>query len=141
MHSHTKVVRPSVLCTLRIPCNLRKTVLGPNPALSRFFLNCALLIMHVMLQGYHEMAVFLTKQGTLLTRKRVISEPREELEEGLRELIKKLKGLDCNGAMTEQVQSLVSSCASVEDQVSTAYEIAQSWALPIPASMSALLEK
>ena len=58
--------------------------------------------MHVMLQAYHEMAVFLTKQGTLLTMKRVISEPREGLEEGLCELIKKLKGLDCN-AMTEQV--------------------------------------
>ena len=39
--------------------------------------------MHVMLQAYHEMAVFLTKQGTLLTRKRVISEPPEESEEGL----------------------------------------------------------
>ncbi len=94
-----------------------------------------------MLQAYHEMADFLTKQGTLLTRKRIISEPPEELEEELCRPIKKLKGLVQHGAMTEQFQSLISSCSSVEDQVSTAYEIAQSWALPVPAIVSALLEK
>ncbi len=94
-----------------------------------------------MLQAYHEMADFLTKQGTMLTNKRIISDPPEELEEELRKPIKKLKGLVRNGAISEQVQSLISSCSSVEDQVCTAYEIAQSWALPIPACVSALLEK
>ena len=94
-----------------------------------------------MLQAYHEMADFLTKQGSLRTRKRIVSEPPEELEEELREPIKKLKKLVRPGAMTEQFQSWISSCSSVEDQVSTAYEIAQSWALPVPAIVSALLEK
>ena len=46
-----------------------------------------------MLQAYHEMADFLTKQGSLRTRKRIVSEPPEELEEELREPIKKLKKL------------------------------------------------
>ena len=34
----------------------------------------ALLITHVKLQAYHEMAAFLTEQGTMLTRKRVVLE-------------------------------------------------------------------
>ncbi|KAL0018679.1 hypothetical protein WJX77_003308 [Trebouxia sp. C0004] len=67
-------------------------------------------------QAYHEMADFLTKQGTMLISKHIISEPPEELEEELRRPIKKLKGLVQNAAMTEQVQSLISSCSSVEDQ-------------------------
>ncbi|DBB15509.1 TPA: hypothetical protein ACH3X3_003730 [Trebouxia sp. C0006] len=56
-------------------------------------------------QAYHEMADFLTKQGSLRTRKRIVSEPPEELEEELREPIKKLKKLVRPGAMTEQFQS------------------------------------
>ncbi len=87
------------------------------------------------------MADFLTKQGTLLTRKRIVSEPPEELEKELRRPIKKLKKLVRHGAMTEQFESLISSCSSVEDQVSAAYEIAQSWAIPVPSCVLALLEK
>ncbi len=38
--SHKKVVRPSVLCNFRIPCNLRKTVLGPNLAIQNLLKLC-----------------------------------------------------------------------------------------------------
>ncbi len=116
-------------------------MLGPGLALSNICLKYALLNMHVVLQAYHEMADFLDKQGTMLTSKHIISEPPEELEEELRRPIKKLKGLVQNAAMTEQVQSLISSCSSMEDQVCTAYEIARHWAPPVPACVSVLLEK
>lgn len=97
--------------------------------------------MHVKLQAYHEMAAFLTEQGTMLTRKRVVLEPPTELEEKLRRPIQKLKGLVQGAALTEQVQSLISYCSSVEDQVCTAYEIARHWAPPIPACVSVLHER
>jgi len=75
---------------------------------------------------------------TMLTSKRIKPEPPEELEEKLRRPIKKLKALVQGAALTEQVQSLMSFCSSVEDQVCTAYEIARHWAPPIPACVSAL---
>jgi hypothetical protein len=115
-----------------------KTVLGLGLASSYICWKYALFITHVMLQAYHEMADFLTKQGTMLTSKRIKPEPPEELEEKLRRPIKKLKALVQGAALTEQVQSLMSFCSSVEDQVCTAYEIARHWAPPIPACVSAL---
>ena len=59
--------------------------------------------MHVMLQAYHEMADFNTKQalGTMLTSKHIVSEPPESLKEKLRRPIKKLKGLVEGAALTE----------------------------------------
>jgi len=114
-------------------------VLGP--ASSHICYQYALLITHVKLQAYHEMAAFLTEQGSMLTRKRVVLEPPAELEEKLRRPIQKLKGLVQGAALTEQVQSLMSCCSSVEDQVCTAYEIARHWAPPIPACVSVLHER
>ena len=86
------------------------------------------------------MAHFLSKQGTLLTNKHVVPEPLEELEEELRAPIKKLKGLVPGAALTEQVQSLMSLCSSMEDQACMAYEMAH-WAPPIPACVALLLER
>ena len=111
------------------------------PASSHICHQYALLITHVKLQAYHEMAAFLTEQGSMLTRKRVVLEPPAELEEKLRRPIQKLKGLVQGAALTEQVQSLMSCCSSVEDQVCTAYEIARHWAPPIPACVSVLHER
>ena len=105
------------------------------PASSHICHQYALLITHVKLQAYHEMAAFLTEQSTTLTRKRVVLEPPAELEEKLRRPIQKLKGLVQESALTEQVQSLMSYCSSVEE-VCTAYEIARHWAPPIPACVS-----
>ncbi len=84
---------------------------------------------------------FLLSKALCSQGSEIVSEPPEELEKELRRPIKKLKKLVRHGAMTEQFESLISSCSSVEDQVSTAYEIAQSWALPVPSCVSALLEK
>ena len=78
--------------------------------------------MRVKLQAYHEMAALLTEQGIMLTRKRVVLEPPAELEEKLRRLIQTLKGLVQGAALTEQIQSLILYCSSVEHQVCTAYE-------------------
>ena len=94
-----------------------------------------------MLQAYHAMADFLIRQGTMLTSKHIIPEPPAELEEELRRPIKKLKGLVQGAALTDQVQSLVPFCSSMEDQVCTAYEIARHWAPPIPACVSILQER
>ena len=79
-----------------------------------------------MLQAYHEMAKFLTRQCAMLANKDVVTEPPEQLEEEFSRPIKKLKGLVQGAALTEQVHSLISSCSSLEDQVCTAY---QEWAL------------
>ncbi len=92
-----------------------ETVLGP--ASSHICYQYTQLITPVRLQAYHEMAAFLTEQSTMLTRKRVILEPPAELEEKLRRPIQKLKGLVQGAALTEQVQSLLSYCSSVEEQV------------------------
>jgi len=113
-------------------------VLGPGLASYHICYKYALLILHVMLQAYHEMADFLTKQGTMLTSKHIIPEPPEELEEELRRPIKLLKGLVQGAALTQQAQSLMSFCSSMEDQVCTAYEIARHWSPPIPACVSVL---
>ena len=106
----------------------------PNitPCLSQY----ALLITHVLLQAYHEMADFLIGQATMLTSKHIISEPPVELEEKFLRPIKKLKGLVQGSALLDQAQSLMSFCSSAEDQVCTAYEIARQWAPPIPACVS-----
>lgn len=103
-------------------------------------LQYVILIMHVMLQAYHEMADFLIRQGPMLTSKHSILEPPAELEEELRRPIKKLKGLVQGAALTDQVQSLMYFGGSTEDQVRMAYEIARHWAPPIPACVSFLQE-
>ena len=82
-------------------------------------------------QAYNELASFLKKQGAMLTSKHIIIEPPEELEEDMCRPIKKLKGLVQGPAITEQAQSLMSFCTSVEDQLCTAYEIAREWQTPI----------
>ena len=97
--------------------------------------------MHVVLQAYHEMADFLTKQGAMLTRKQIIREPPKELEEDLSRPIKKLKGMAQGAGLSEQVQSLVSFCPSVEEQVCTANRIAREWAPSVPACVSDFYEK
>ena len=94
--------------------------------------------MHLKLQADHEMADFLIKQGATLTRKHIRLEPPEDLEENLCRPIKKLKGLVQGATLTEQVQSLLTFCPSVEDKVCTAYEMAREWAPPIPACVSDL---
>ena len=79
--------------------------------------------MQVVLQAYHEMAHFLTKQGAMFTSKKLVPpEPPdlEELEGDLCSPIKKLKGLVQGAGLTEQVESLKPFCPSLEDQVATA---------------------
>lgn len=97
-----------------------------------------MLIMHLKLQAYHEMADFLIKQGATLTKKHIRPEPPEELEENLCRPIKKLNGLVQSAMLTEQVQSLLTFCPSVEDKVCTAYQMAREWAPPIPDCVSDL---
>lgn len=91
-----------------------------------------------MLQAYYEMADFLTTQGAISTSKHISLEPPEEVEVNLYRPIKKLKGLVQAATLTEQVQSLMSFCASVEDQLCTAYQMVQEWSPPIPACVSDL---
>ena len=59
------------------------------------------------LQAYGELANFLKAQSALLTSKRIRTEPPEELDEGLRAPIKKLKGLGQGAAFSEQAETLI----------------------------------
>ena len=63
----------------------------------------------------------------MLTSMHMIDEPPEDLEEDLSQPIKKLKGLVQGAGFTEQAQSLLSFCPSVEDKVCTAYQLAREW--------------
>lgn len=77
----------------------------------------------------------------MLTSKHIITEPPEELEEDMRRPIKKLKGLVQGPVAIEQAQSLMSFCPSVEDQISTAYEIAREWQTPVLECVSNFYER
>ena len=83
------------------------------------------------LQAYSELANFLKAQSALLTSKRIRTEPPEELDEGLRAPIKKLKGLGQGAAFSEQAETLISCCDSVEEQLATAYQLAREWDFPV----------
>ena len=60
-----------------------------------------------------------------------MTEPPEELDEDLCAPIKKLKGLSQGAAFSEQAESLMSSCTTVEEQVATAYQLAKEWDFPV----------
>ena len=77
------------------------------------------------------MANFLNTQSALLTRIQIMTEPPEELDEDLCAPIKKLKGLSQGAAFSEQAESLMSSCTTVEEQVATAYQLAKEWDFPV----------
>lgn len=89
-----------------------------------------------VLQAYHAMAGFLISQGGMSASKTMLRHPPPELEETLSRPIKKLREMAPAASLTEQVQSLISLCPSVEDQVCTAYELASEWELPVPACIS-----
>lgn len=72
----------------------------------------------------------------MLTSKRIISEPPEELQEDPCKPIKKLRGLVPGAGFTEQAKSLLPHCTTAEDQVQTAYQIAREWDPPIPDCVS-----
>ena len=97
--------------------------------------------MQFLLQAYNELANFLKKQGAMLTSKHIRTEPPEELEEEMCRPIKKLKGLVQGPVITEQAQSLMSFCPTVEDQICTAYEIAREWQTPILECVSNFYER
>lgn len=83
------------------------------------------------LQAYGELANFLKTQSALLTSRRILTDPPEELAEDLRAPIKKLKGLCQGGAFSEQAETLISCCDSVEEKVATAYQLARAWEFPV----------
>lgn len=95
----------------------------------------------VFLQAYNEMANFLKQQGAMLTSKHKITEPPEDLQEDMRKPIKMLKGLVQGPVISEQAQSLLSFCPSVEDQICTAYEIAREWQPPVLECVSNFYER
>ncbi|KAL3152606.1 hypothetical protein ABBQ32_001624 [Trebouxia sp. C0010 RCD-2024] len=87
-------------------------------------------------QAYHAMAGFLNSQDGTSASKTMLRHPPPELEETLSRPIKKLCEMVPAAGLTEQVQSLISFCPSVEEQVCTAYELAREWQLPVPACIS-----
>ena len=92
------------------------------------------------LQAYSEMANFLKKNVHMLTSKVTITEPPEGLEEDLQRPIRKLKGCVQGATFADQIQSLVSFCPSLEDQVCTAYQLAREWTHSTPACVSKFYE-
>ncbi|KAL3142200.1 hypothetical protein ABBQ38_002550 [Trebouxia sp. C0009 RCD-2024] len=70
-------------------------------------------------QAYHAMAGFLISQGGMSASKTMLRHPPPELEETLSRPIKKLREMAPAASLTEQVQSLISLCPSVEDQLSS----------------------
>ena len=86
------------------------------------------------------MANFIQKNGHMLTSKRTITEPPEELEEDLQRPIKKLRGCVQGATFADQIQSLVSFCPSLEEQVCTAYQLAREWTHSDPACVSRFYE-
>ena len=90
-------------------------------------------IKNIMLtvQAYGELAHFLKTQRALLTSIQIMTEPPETLDEDLCAPIKRLKGPGQGVAFSEQAESLMSSCDSVEEQVATAYQLAREWDFPV----------
>lgn len=82
-------------------------------------------------QAYGELANFLKAQRALLTSTRIRTEPPKELDEDLCAPIKKLKGLGQGAAFSEQAESLISCCDSVEEKLATAYQLAKGWDFPV----------
>ena len=83
------------------------------------------------LQAYGELANFLKTQSALLTSTRIRTEPPEGLDEDLCAPIKRLRGLSQGAAFSEQAESLISCCESVEEQLATAYQLAREWNFPV----------